>query len=196
MGLIIILEIIFVIIHLKNLNFGDNHFWFIILDFVVIFAEMYYLNKYRKHMIDLEMDFNVVVQGKMFFINQSGVLSNTQTLESDKIKTIKSTFPNALASFFNFGNIDILTEGDQGSLGAMQMFYVTSPAKVVNSIQTLLGEKRSMTPKQREELEKKQAKPVVEVVLENSIPPMTKAQKIDEVSSHTRDIRGKVRDIL
>ncbi len=104
------------------------------------------------------MDFNVVVQGKMFFINQSGVLSNTQTLESDKIKTIKSTFPNALASFFNFGNIDILTEGDQGSLGAMQMFYVTSPAKVVNSIQTLLGEKRSMTPKQREELEKKTSK--------------------------------------
>lgn len=49
----------------------------------------------------------------MFFINQSGVLSNTQTLESDKIKTIKSTFPSPIAGLFNYGNIDILTEGDQ-----------------------------------------------------------------------------------
>lgn len=113
LGLIVVLEIIFVLIHLKNLNFGDNHFWFIMLDFAVIFAEMYYLNKYRKRMIDLEMDYNVVVQGKMFFINQSGVLSNTQTLESDKIKTIKAVFPSMWSSLFNFGSIDILTEGDQ-----------------------------------------------------------------------------------
>lgn len=195
LGIIFVLEIIFVLIHLKNLNFGDNHFWFIIADFVVIFGEMYYLNKYRKHMIDLEMDYNIVVQGKMFFINQSGVLSNTQTLESDKIKTIKSTFPNALASFFNFGNIDILTEGDQGSLGAMQMFYVTSPAKVVNSIQSLLGERRSMTPKEREIQAQKEIEkaPIVEVVVDTPTPTMPTKE---ETKHHTRDIRSKVDNIL
>jgi hypothetical protein len=72
--------------------------------------EMVFLKMYRKRMMDLEMDYNIVVPGKIFFVNQSGVLSSVQSLESDKIKTVRSAFPSKIASFFNYGNVEILTE--------------------------------------------------------------------------------------
>ena len=92
-------------------------------------------------MMDLEMDYSIVVPGKIFFVNQSGVLSSVQSIESSKIKTVRSTFPSKIASFFNYGTIDVLTEGDtQMMMGTMSMFYVTDPDGVVANIQTLLKE--------------------------------------------------------
>ena len=55
-----------------------------LFDFFVIIAEIHYLRRFRKRMMDLEMDFNVVVQGKIFFVNQTGLLSDSQTIESEK----------------------------------------------------------------------------------------------------------------
>lgn len=88
------------------------------------------------------MDYNVVVLGKIFFVNQSGVLSTVQTIESDKIKTVQSSFPNKLASFFNYGTIAILTEGDSQTMGTMNMYYVTDPDGVVANIQLLLDDSK------------------------------------------------------
>ena len=90
------------------------------------------------------MDYNVVVPGKVFFVNQSGILSSVQTIESDKIKTVRSSFPSKIASFFNYGTVDILTEGDtQAMMGTMSMYYVTNPDGVVSNIQSLLDEKKT-----------------------------------------------------
>lgn len=106
LGLIFILECIFVIINVEHLfhkNNGTNlGIFLIIIDFLVIFGEIHFLRQFRKRMMDMEMDFNIIVHGKIFFVNQSGLLSDIQTIESDKIKTIKSNFPNKIASFFNF----------------------------------------------------------------------------------------------
>lgn len=72
----------------------------------------------------------------------------------------------------------------------MQMFYVTSPAKVVNSIQSLLGERRSMTPKEREKKDKEEMKhaPIIEI-----IQPTT---NVNETKNHTRDIRSRIDNII
>jgi len=94
-------------------------------------------------MMDLEMDYNIVVPWKIFFVNQSGVLSSIQTIESDKIKTVRSMFPSKIASFFNYGTVDILTEGDtQAMIGTMSMYYVTDPDWVVTNIQSLLDKEK------------------------------------------------------
>ena len=87
-----------------------EHFWILATDTLVIIIEIYFLRYFRKRMMDLEMDYNVVVPGKMYFVNQSGILSTIQTIESDKIKTVQSSFPSKIASFFNYGTINILTE--------------------------------------------------------------------------------------
>ena len=67
LGIIVILEFIFIVSNFSRFN---EHLLILGLDFFIVLAEIYYLSRYRKRMMDLEMDFNVVVQGKIFFINQ------------------------------------------------------------------------------------------------------------------------------
>lgn len=103
----IIAEIALIALYRSRL--GD-HFWILATDVLIISLEVVFLKLYRKRMMDLEMDYNIVVPGKIYFVNQSGVLSSIQTIESDKIKTVKSSFPSKIASFFDYGTVDILTE--------------------------------------------------------------------------------------
>jgi hypothetical protein len=48
-----------------------EHIWVLTTDIFVIAVEIYFLRYFRKRMMDLEMDYNVVVPGKIFFVNQS-----------------------------------------------------------------------------------------------------------------------------
>jgi hypothetical protein len=89
-------------------------------------------------MIDLEMDFNVVVKGKLFFVNQNGVYSDINTLDADKIKNIKSSYPGFLASFFHYGTIEVLTEGDE-LMGHNVMQFVDRPERTVEQMNALLN---------------------------------------------------------
>jgi hypothetical protein len=141
-------------------------------------------------MMDLEMDYNVVVPGKIFFVNQSGVLSAVQTIESDKIKTVQSSFPSKIASFFNFGTINVLTEGDtQAMMGTMSMYYVTNPDGVVASIQSLLDEKS-------EERKEKAAAMLEKVVEAVQVTHPTSKPITKESQRHSLDTREKIRDVL
>lgn len=134
---------------------------------------------YRKRMMDLEMDYNIIVPGKIYFTNQSGVLSSMQTIESDKIKTVRSSFPSKIASFFNYGTVDILTEGDtQAMMGTMSMYYVTNPDDVVSGIQLLLDTK-----------EKIKIEPT-------KTPSETERTSKIGTKEHSYDTRSKIRDVL
>lgn len=54
---------------------------------------------------------------------------------------MRSSFPSKIASFFNYGTVDVLTEGDtQAMMGTMSMYYVTNPDEIVAGIQSLLDE--------------------------------------------------------
>lgn len=184
--MIILIEIILMIILRENLG---KHFWVLIADTAVVITEIVFLQRYRKRMIDLEMDFNIVVPGKIFFVNQSGVLSNMQTIESDKIKTVRSIFPSKIASFFNYGNIDILTEWDSAQLGALTMYYVTAPAEVVASIQVLLEEKKSELQSSIDNM--------TSTLAENQQLHIRKGNTpVWSSSRHSLDTREKIRDVL
>lgn len=145
--------------------------------------EMVFLKMYRKRMMDLEMDYNVVVPGKIFFVNQSGVLSSVQSLESDKIKTVRSAFPSKIASFFNYGNVEILTEWDnQAMMGTMSMYYVTDPDGIVTDIQSLLKEWKDEGN-------------APTTIIENQTVVTSDDGDISS-REHTVDTREKVRDVL
>ena len=133
--------------------------------------------------MDLEMDYNVVVPGKVFFVNQSGILSSVQTIESDKIKTVRSSFPSKIASFFNYGTVDVLTEGDtQAMMGTMSMYYVTNPDGVVANIQSLLDEKRAWNTLKASE--------------NQEAVNQWRTESVVEAKKHTLDTREKIRDVL
>lgn len=171
--LTIIGEIALVILYQEQLW---SHFWILAGDTIVMIVEIIFLKMYRKRMMDLEMDYNIIVPGKVYFINQSGVLSSIQTIESDKIKTVRSSFPSKIASFFNYGTVDILTEGDtQAMMGTMTMYYVANPDEVVSNIQSLLDTKEKWR-----------------------ITPVELQENIAEIGAkeHSYDTRNKVRDVL
>ena len=138
--------------------------------------------------MDLEMDYNIIVEGKIFFVNQSGLLSTVQTIDWDKIKTVQSVFPSKIASFFNYGTIHILTEWDSALIGTMSMYYVTSPDSVVAHIQTLI------------DAEIERVVPVIDPSGPTSQKPapivIISSVKKDGSSIHAVDTREQVRDIL
>ena len=173
----IIAEIIFMFLFSEELG---EHMWVLSTDLLVMFLGIVFLRTFRKKMIDLEMDFNIVVPGKIFFVNQTGVLSSVQSIESWKIKTVRSQFPNKIASFFNFGTIDILTEWDTNDmLGTMTMYYVTDPDTVVASIQTIL----------------KEIKDIKWTTIVESQMIINESPRIN-TDEHAFDTREKIRDVL
>lgn len=178
LSITILVEICLIFAYQSRLG---EHFWILATDILIMSLEVVFLRMYRKRMMDLEMDYNIVVPGKIYFVNQSGVLSTIQTIESDKIKTVKSSFPSKIASFFDYGTVDILTEWDsQAMMGTMSMYYVTDPDGVVTDIQSLLD-----IP----EWERKVKKQKIETLQKPT-------QNYTELVEHTVDTREQVRDIL
>jgi len=95
---------------------------------------------------------------------------------------VRSSFPSKIASFFDYGTVDVLTEGDtQAMMGTMNMYYVTDPDGVVANIQSLLDAPESEIQEIRENMEEKK-------ILSPKNELKTKA--------HTIDTRGKIRDVL
>lgn len=111
----------------------------ILVDSIILLMQWILLGKYRKRMMDLEMDYNIVIPGKIFFVNQSGMLSASQAVEGEKVKTVTARYPGWLASFFQYGTIEIMTEWGETMLGTTSMYYVPHPTDTAGLIQTLLS---------------------------------------------------------
>lgn len=117
------------------------------IDILLLFLQWFLLGRYRKKMIDLEMDYNIVIPGKIMFVNQSGMLSSVNTVEWDKVKSVSARYSGWIGSFFNFGTIEILTEWDNQSMtGTMPMYYVTAPNETGRLIQSMLNRELTEEP--------------------------------------------------
>lgn len=117
-----------------------THFSFGIINAFLLLIQLGLFYGYLNAMINQEMDFKVVVPGQILFYNQRGVFGDSQAMNADKIKTINATFPGLFSSFINYGNIVVLTEGDQGGNGQIDMDYVGDPMGTVKEIQRVLDQ--------------------------------------------------------
>lgn len=138
--LIFLIVIIVYIVHIFFIA-ESFEFTFAILDVICILFQLFLIRHFIRLIIDLEMDFNVAVKGRMIFINQEGVFSDINTIESDKIKSIRSTYPNFIASFFHFGTVEVLTEWDEAMMWHNMIEYVDRPEQTVQNINILLSGK-------------------------------------------------------
>jgi hypothetical protein len=60
---------------------------------------------------------------------------------------VSAKYAGWIGSFFNFGNIEIMTEGDNMSLtGTMPMYYVTAPNETGRLIQSMLNRELTNEP--------------------------------------------------
>ena len=132
--------VVFYIFHVAVVSGFSTGIWAMV-DIVCIALQLFVLGKFVSNMTNLEMDFTVAVPGQLYFVNQKGMYVEIQTLESDKIKTIKSSYPNFISSFFGYGNLEIMTEGDMSGLGTVIIEYVENPEATVQNVNTLLSGK-------------------------------------------------------
>lgn len=101
--------VIFYIFHVAIISGFSTGIWAAI-DIMFIGLQLFLLSKFILNMMNLEMDFMIAIPGRLYVINQKGMYAEVQTLDSEKIKTVKSSYPNFIASFFGYGNVEVLTE--------------------------------------------------------------------------------------
>ena len=112
-------------------------FW--VVNVILIFFQIWLFYSYLTNMINLEMDFKIIIPWQILFYNQNWILWwNTQSMNADKIKTMNTKFAWILWSFFNYWNIIVLTEWDQWWNWEMVMDYTWNPTKTVKEIQKVL----------------------------------------------------------
>lgn len=140
---IIIFGYIFYIIYntffIENSNFSS--IFTPILDIVLLCIQIYLMLFYRKKMIDLEMDFNVIIPGLIYFYNQTGIYSQSQNLQWGKIKTINEDSKWLLNALFNMWSLSILTEWDQWWEWMTVMYYVENPKETRENIYSVVNYK-------------------------------------------------------
>jgi hypothetical protein len=148
------------------------------------------------------MDYNIVIPGKIMFVNQSGMLSSVNTVEWDKVKSVSARYSGWIGSFFNFGTIEIMTEWDNQSMtGTMPMYYVTAPNETGRLIQSMLNRELTEEPLisiaptlPADWLHATHIPKKIGEIIEKSGSP-----KKDEKIGHkdvSYDVKGTVRDVL
>jgi len=103
---------------------------------------IYILLKILKKLIDFEMDFTLITNEYITFVNQTWLFKRTsKTIDLEKIKTISVNKKWILRSLLNFGEIIIFTEGDDQH-GELKIKYIPEPEKVKNKIMEILKNRK------------------------------------------------------
>lgn len=123
----------FAFINGQELSSGVN-----VINTLLIFIQIGLFYGYLNIMINTEMDFKVIIPWKILSFNQRGMFGDTQSMNSDKIKTMNTKYPWFLASFLNFWNIIVLSEWDLHNNGEMIIDYVWDPVKSVKEMEKVL----------------------------------------------------------
>jgi uncharacterized membrane protein YdbT with pleckstrin-like domain len=118
-----------------SLNALKNVLVILAIAFVIFVGGMKILKKY----FDYKMDFCVITPQEIASYNQSGILRrNSRTIDADKIKTVTVDWSGFVKSFFNFGDIRFLSEGDTAEGGDITLHFVFDPNETKNKVRNLI----------------------------------------------------------
>lgn len=175
---LIIWSTVFYFTHIKI-----NWWFWIVTDGILLCIQWILLWKYRKKMMDLEMDYNIVIPGKIMFVNQSGMLSSSQAVEGEKVKTVTAKYPSFISSFFQYGTIEIMTEWGDLNQGVTSMYFVPQPTETARLIQTLLAKDSNTISQEHNTMRETDS-------WEKNIPASVSPNEVGY------DVRNNVRDVL
>lgn len=117
-----------------------TNFWVWVINAILLIVQLGLFYSYLLNMINLEMDFNIVIWEKIYFFNQRWVLWDSQNMNANKIKTMNTKYAWLIGSFFNYWEIIILSEGDNwDKTWEMRMAYIWDPTGSVKNIQKVLN---------------------------------------------------------
>lgn len=173
----------------KDLSSGVN-----IVNTLLILFQIWLFYGYLNIMINTEMDYKVIVPWKILSFNQRGVFGDTQSMNSDKIKTMNTKYPGFIASFLNYGNVIVLSEWDLHNNGEMLIDYVGDPVKSVKEMEKVLRNDLIAIEKEVNVLLKKL---VHEIGIANISTPENKAllkKYVEENESQMKELFSKADD--
>lgn len=108
--------------------------WFLLV--VILFSIMH-----TKRLLDYLMDFIIVTPDHIISYNQTGIRKRKNlSIESSKIKSIKTNYRNRIFSIANNGDIAFLSEWDAWGRGEIQAFYVHQPQKKKERIHAIISQ--------------------------------------------------------
>jgi len=137
------------------MNWKDLSSWINIINTLLIFVQIWIFYSYLNIMINTEMDFKIIIPWKILSFNQRWMFWDTQSMNSDKIKTMNTKYPWFLASFLNYWNIIVLSEWDKQNHWEMIIDYVWDPVKSVKEMEKVLRNDLNMIEKEVNVLLKK-----------------------------------------
>lgn len=115
---------------------------FITNDFVQIIGALiifYLLLFARSKYFNYTLDYTIITPSYISSYDQQGFFNrNITTIEPSKIKTVNFSSRGLINSFFNFGKVDILLEGDDEWKGEIIIDYIYDPETVKKKIIQLL----------------------------------------------------------
>lgn len=98
------LDIVYIIY--QAFSFGDAFLtgstYYMLLEIACLLVQIYFNRLYNIQMINLDMDYIIVTKDIVHYVQQKSMYTDAQSLDRNKIKTIRSTYPNFIASFFGF----------------------------------------------------------------------------------------------
>lgn len=109
--------------------------------------QIFFIFYYRRLMIDLNMDYVIVVSNRLYFIDQVWLHINNQILKLvNDILIIKGSYPNFISSLFNYGTIEISAKYDKeisaydtpDLFEMFHMHYVFNPIETANNMNKIL----------------------------------------------------------
>lgn len=119
-------------------NGWDFEFGIHIMNSILMTIQLGLFYSYLSKMINTEMDFKIVVPKKIHLFNQKWVYGDSQIMNSNKIKTINTHYSSFFSSFFNYGDIVVLSEWDNENNGEMLFDFIGDPSKTVKEMQKVL----------------------------------------------------------
>lgn len=108
---------------------------FVVLSIACSGIEIIALQRFRKHMIDMEMDYAVITISKIFIQNQENMLSQNRVIERGKMRGITASYPWYFGSILKYGTIEILMEGTSSTI---HIEYIADPVDTVTRINNII----------------------------------------------------------
>lgn len=114
-------------IFLKALELGINIF------------SGFMIMKHRRLSMNLELDFWLAVPGKVYIIDQTGLLSSKQSIVAVNIKTVEGVYQNMLGSILWYGDVKFFLEWNiPDQKWVITLDYISNPRKTVDFINKIL----------------------------------------------------------
>lgn len=121
---------------LENLDWTFS-FW--IANAFLLIIQFWLFYSFLNNMINLEMDYKIILPWRIYFYNQRWIYWDSQTMSSNKIKTINTKYSWIFNSIFNYWDIIVLSEWDKENNWEMKMDYVGYPQKTVEEMNKVLN---------------------------------------------------------